>query len=88
MRGAAVFQVAPQRNGHAFEFPAFFFQGVKIAQGLRGVLVSAVAGVNHRYRGVIGHQLRGAFPGVAQHDDIGVRADNPGHVRDAFTLGE
>jgi hypothetical protein len=38
--------------------------------------------------GVIGHQLRGAFPGVAQDDNIGVAADNPGHVRDAFAFGE
>jgi len=50
--------------------------------------VAAVAGIDYGHCGVIGHQLRGAFPGVAQDDNIGVAADNPCHVRDAFALAK
>ena len=86
--GAAVFKVAPERNRHPPDIASFFFQGVEVAQCLCGMLVAAVAGINHRDGGIIGHQFGGAFPRVAEDDNIGITADNPGHIGDTFAFRE
>ena len=71
-------------NFEPLDIPLFLLDGVEVAEGLAGVLVSAVASVYHRHTGVFGNDPGGAFPWMADNDDVGVAADYPCHIGDGF----
>ena len=60
------------QDGHleAFEAAFLLLDGQQIQQGLGGVLMRAVPGVDHRGVGVPGDHLRNARRGMADHDDV------------------
>ena len=61
--------------------------GHQVNEGLGGVVVAAVPGVDHRDGGVHGGPQRRALLGVAHGDDVGVAAHHPGGVGHRLPLG-
>ncbi len=88
VRRPAVFQVPPEGDLQSLDAVPLLEERIEVAEGLGGMLVAAVAGVDDRYAGVVGDDLGGAFPRVADDDDVGVAADYPGGIGDAFALGQ
>ena len=87
MHGAAELEVAAQADGQVREAALFAPDGQKVGQRLRGVVVAAVAGVDHRHvRLHRGHQRR-ALLGVAHGDDVRVAGDDFHGVGNALALG-
>ena len=86
MHRAPVLQVAHKENVQVVEFALRLVDAVKVEQGLRGVLVCAVAGVDHghgrHFRGI----FRRAFEIMAHHNDIGVIAHHHNGVFERLAL--
>ena len=87
MDGAAAFEVAGDRDLHVPEALVLRAQREQVAQGLRRMLVAAVAAIDHRYLRIFGGKPRGAVARVADDDDVGIIADDPDGVGEAFALG-
>ena len=67
---------------------AFMADGQQVCQGLSGVLVAAVTGVDDGHiAGCLGYQLGSPFSRVADHRDIGVATDCTDGIGNAFALG-
>ena len=86
MHGAAVFQVAAHGDFQAVQAALGFVDADQIEQGLAGVLVGAVAGVDYRHRGKFRRQPRRAVFGVALDDGVGVAGDDAGGVGQGFAF--
>ena len=71
-RDAAEEDVADDRDVQPGDRPFLFADGEEVEQRLRGMLVRAVAGVDHARAQPLGEELRRAGGAVAQHDDVGV----------------
>ena len=63
-------------------------EGDQIGEGLGGVEVAAVPGVNHRAGGVAGGGLGGALHRVADGDQVGIAAYDADGIRQGFPLGD
>ena len=87
MDGAAELQVAAEAHRQIIEPALFPVQGQKVRQRLGGVVVAAVAGVDHRDGGVHGRYQGRALLGVAHGDDVRIAADGFGGVGYALALG-
>ncbi len=85
--GAAELQVAAQADGQVIQPSHAAAYGHEVRQGLGGVLVAAVARIDHRDAGVAGSAQRCALFGVAHGHNVGVAGDYADGVGDAFTLG-
>ena len=85
--GAAEFQVAAQADGQIVEAALLPVDGQQIRQGLGGVVVATVSGVDDGYQRVAGGHQRSTLLGVAHGDDIAVTADGADGVGHALTLG-
>src|SRR5579862_7587699 len=68
---AAVENVAEDGDVPAFEFAFAVADGERVEQSLGGVLVGAVAGVEHGDFQALGDEFGGAGGGVADHDAVG-----------------
>ena len=68
---AAVQDVAENRDVPAFELALAIADGERIEQRLRGMLVRAVAGVQHRNFEALGDEFGRAGGSVADHDAVG-----------------
>lgn len=88
MDGPAVLEVTAQRNVEARKAALLLPERIQIEEGLRGVLVTAVAGVHDGDAAVSGHQPRRAFPGVPDHEEVCELAYNAGRIRQALPLGD
>ncbi len=86
--GAAVFQIPPEGYFKSFDIVPFFDDGIEVQQGLGGVLVATVAGIDDRDTGIIGYYFSGAFPRMTDDDDIGVTTDYFGGIGDAFPFSQ
>ena len=87
MDGAAEFQVAAQTDGQIIEAALLPVDGQQIRQGLGGVVVATVSGVDDGYQRVAGGHQRSTLLGVAHGDDIAVTADGADGVGHALALG-
>ena len=88
MDRAAVLQVSREDDLEALDAPALHVQVVEIAEGLRGVLVAAVTGVDDRHVGVARGQARSALARVAQDDDVCIPAPDDTHgIGQGLALG-
>ena len=87
MDGAAELQIAAQTNGQVIQPAHAAADGHQVGQGLGGVLVAAVTGVDHRNAGVAGGTQRCALLGVAHGNDIGIAGNHPDGVSHALALG-
>ena len=85
---AAVAQVPHERHLQAVEAAGGLADRVEVEQRLRGVLVAAVAPVEHRHLGGLRGETGGALHGVPQDDDVAVAADDADRVREALALAE
>ena len=83
----AVLKIAADHHGQAFEIALFLAQSVKIAQRLGRMLMAAVAGIDHRHIGMLGHRLHRTVPIVAHDQDIGVARHDFGRVGDGLAFG-
>ncbi len=88
MYSATVLQIAPQRYLEALERPPLLLDRVEITERLAGMLMAAVARVDHWDVRVVGHNLGGTLPRVSDDDDVRVAADHPGHIRYALAFGQ
>ena len=83
MHRTTEFQVTAQADGQIVQ-PAFAAaDGHQVGQGLGGMLVAAVTGVDHRDAGVAGSTQRCALLGVAHSHDVGIaghHTDGVGHA--------
>ena len=85
--GTAILQVADHRHVKIFQTALRLLNGEEIEQGLRRMLVSAIAGVEYRNTaGELGRQARRAFLRVAHHDSIDVGADDRDGVGQGFAF--
>ena len=73
---SAVFQVAQETDGNAFQRPFCFSDGIEVKKGLRGMLIGAVARVNDRHTCDVGGQPGGTLKIVPQNNDIAIAVDN------------
>ena len=87
MDGAAKLQIAAQTNGQIIQPAHAAADGHQVGQGLGGVLVTTVTGVDHRNAGVAGSTQRCALLGVAHGNDIGIAGHHPDGVGHALALG-
>ena len=87
MDGAAELQIAAQTNGQIIQSAHAAADGHQVGQGLGGVLVAAITGVDHRNAGVAGSTQRRALLGVAHGNDIGIAGYHPDGVGYALALG-
>ena len=85
--GAAVFQVAAQADGQVVQPSHFPGDGQKVSQGLGGMVVHTVTGVDDGNRGVPGGHEGGTVHGVPDGHDIRVAGDDLGGIRHALALG-
>ena len=83
----AKLQVTAEADGQVVEMALLLVDGDEVRQGLGGVVVAAVTGVDYRHQGVLRCHQRRALLGVAHGDDVAVGADHPDGVRHALALG-
>ena len=87
MYGTAIFQVADHRDIEVLKAALSFLNGEQVEQGLRWMLIGAVAGVENRYvAGEFGCQTRGALLRMAHYDSVDVGADNRNGVGQGFAF--
>ena len=84
--GAAVFEVTRHGDFELVQTALGFINGNEVEQGLAGVLVGAVAGVDDGDFGKLGGHARGAVFGVALDDGVGVAGDDAGGVGEGFAF--
>ena len=87
MNGAAALEVAGDRDLHVAQALVLRAQRKEVAQGLGRVLVAAVAAIDHRNLRILGGKAGGAVARMADDDDVGIIADHPDGVGEAFALG-
>ena len=87
MHRAAELQVAAQADGHPADFPPLAADGEHVGEGLGGVLVAAVPGVDNGDVGVAGGHIGGALLKVAHGGDVGVAGNHADGVGNALPLG-
>ena len=88
VHGAPVEQVAADAYLEAAHVAFFAVYGKDVGQRLCGVVVAAVAGVDDRNRGRLGHYPGGARQVVPYGADVRVAAYHAGRVRKRFALGK
>ena len=84
---AAVFQVTAQTDGQIIQPAHFPGNGQQVRQGLGGVVVTAVSGVDYGDGGSLRGHERSALFRMPHGDDVSVAAENLGGVGYAFALG-
>ena len=85
--GAAIFQVTHHRHVKIFQTTLGLLNGEQIQQGLRRMLVRAVAGVEYRNTaGKLGRQTRRALLRVAHDDSIDIGADDRDGIGQGFAF--
>ena len=86
-RHAAVKNVAKDRDVPAFELALAVADRQGVEQGLRGMLVRAVAGIEHGNFEALGDEFRRAGRSVANHDAIGAHGfERANRVDQRFAL--
>src|SRR4030042_358594 len=88
MYGTPVFQVSPQGNSEPLDSLSFFSNSVEVAQGLGRMFMAAVTGIYHGDASIVGNHSGSSFPGVPDHDKIGIAPDHLRHISDAFAFGQ
>ena len=86
MDGAAVEQVADQREPQAGKTAEFLTDRPQVGEGLRGVLADTIAGVDHGHGRGFGCGRGGALLEVADRDGVSVAGDDAHRVGDGFAL--
>ena len=86
MHGAPVFQIAHHGDFQVFQAALGFVDGYQIQQGLAGVLVGAVARVEHGHMRKLGGYARRAVLRMALDNRIGVAADDARAVGKRFAF--
>ena len=86
MDGAAAFQIAGNRHVEMFEVLAFLPQCGQVAQGLRRMLMGAVAAVHDRHAGIAGGKLHRAIAGMADDEHVGIIGRDPHRVGEALAF--
>ncbi len=84
--GATKLQVAAQADGQVVQPAHPAANGHQVGDGLSGVLMAAVAGVDDRDAGITAGAQRGTLLGVAHGDDIGVAGHHTDGVGHALAL--
>ena len=87
MDGAAAAQVAGDGDLHVLQVLVLRPQRKQIAQGLRRVLMAAVAAVDDRNRRVFGGEPCRAVARMADDDNVGIVGDDADGVGEALALG-
>ena len=85
--GSAVLQVAAQADDQVVQPAHLSVDGQQVGQGLGGVLMATVTGIDHRDGSTTACHVGSAFLGMAHGNDVGIVADGLCGVRNAFTLG-
>ena len=83
----AKFQVTAAANHQRIQSSLLPFDGQQIRQGLRGVVMSPVTGIDHRNRSLHGRHQRRTLLGMAHGYDIRKAAYRPRGIRHTFSLG-
>src|SRR4030042_1952048 len=52
------------------------------------MFMPTIASIYHRHPGIVRNHLGRPLPGMPDDNDIGITSHNPGHVPNAFTLGQ
>ena len=88
VNSASVLEVANQGDLEVVDAALLFFYGVEIEKSLRGMMARAVSRVEHGH----GRELRGkprrAFFGMADHQSIGIAADDAHRIGQRLPLGD
>ena len=87
MDSAAVFQVTAQADGQIVQAAQLAVNGQQVCQGLGGMVVAAVTGIDDGNGGSAGGNIGRALTGVAHSDDICIAADRLGSIGNALALG-
>ena len=85
--GAAVFQVAAEADGQVIQVSHLPGDGQQVCQGLGGVVVHSVTGVDDRDACIAGGNIGRAGHGMANGHNVSVAAENLGGVRHALAFG-
>ena len=85
--GAAELQVAAAADDQVVQTPLLPLDGEQVGQGLGGVVVAAVTGIDDGNGGIHGCHQRCTLLGVAHGNDIGKAADGLCGVGHALALG-
>src|SRR5688500_15108660 len=87
--GATVGDVADKRNGQTGEGAAALADGENVEEALRGMLMRAVATIDHRAIEIFRQKVRRAGRAVTNDNRIDVHGlDRLGRVDDGFALGD
>ena len=86
MHGASVFQIAAHGDFQMVQAALRFVNGDQIQQRLAGVLVGAVARVNHGHARKFGQHARCAVFRVALDNRIGIAGDNSRGIGQRFAF--
>ena len=84
--GAAEFQVAAEADGQVVKASFALADGHQVDEGLGGVTVAAVSGVDDRNPGKHGRPQGRALHGVTHGNDVSIIADDPGGVAHGLAL--
>ena len=87
VNGTAVLQVAAQTDGQIVQPAHLPGNGQQVRQGLGGMEMTAVTGVDDGNGGITGCHIGCTLFGMAHSDNIGIAADDFGGVGNALALG-
>ena len=87
MDGAAEFQVAAEADGEVVQTALLPVDGQQVGEGLSGVVVATITGVDDGHLGHLSGGKGRALLGVAHGDDVGVAADGVDGVAHGLALG-
>ena len=87
MHGAAEFEVAAKAHGEVFKPALAPPYGEQVREGLRRVLVAAVARVDDGHVRAVGGNAGRALLGVAHNGDVRIAGDGADGIRDALAFG-
>ena len=87
MYGAAEFQVTAQTDGKIIQIAVEAADGLQVGQGLGGMLMSTVTGIDHGDQGFLCGYHGSAFLGMAHSADVRIAGDDADGIGYTFSLG-
>ena len=86
MYGTAEFQVTAQTNGKIIQIAVEAADGLQVGQGLGGMLMSTVTGIDHGNQGFLCGYHGSAFLGMAHSADVRIAGDDADGIGYTFSF--
>ena len=87
MYGTAEFQVTAQTDGKMIQIAVEAADGLQVGQGLGGMLMSTVTGIDHGDQGFLRGYHGSTFLGMAHSADVRIAGDDADSIGYTFSLG-